>query len=130
LVVCAMTLTAALLVTLGFMKWCNEMTRRFPSCELSAGNPIDKHDGIETAGFYFEMGVAQFAVWGSFATWVGLSVLALLKMCKYHQLENIRVSMFRERQKLISERPGGSLERDWTLERNTPGFSSPNVVKS
>lgn len=117
---CAMTFIAALFVTMGFMKWCDGIMIRFQSCELSAGNPIDKHDGIDTAGFYFEMGIAQFAIWGSWATWVGLTVLSFLKLCRYHQLENIRVSMFRERQKLIGEM-ASSLERDWDVQRSKPG---------
>lgn len=51
------------------------------------------------------MGTAQFGAWASWACWVGLSVFALLKLCQYHQIENMRVSMFRERQRLIN---GGS----------------------
>lgn len=99
-----MTAVAALMVTLGFMTWCDEILKRFPSCDLAAGNAIDKKDDIDTTGFYIEIGVTQFAVWASWATWVGLSVFSILKLCHYHQLENIRVSMYRERQKLISER--------------------------
>lgn len=108
LLLCLMTIIAALIVTLGFTQWCNEMICRFPSCELAAGNAIDKQDGIDTTGFYIEIGVAQFAIWGSWATWVGLSVCSILKLCHYHQLENIKVSMYRERQKLINEAPGTS----------------------
>lgn len=108
LILCLMTIIASLIVTLGFTQWCNEMIRRFPSCDLAAGNPIDKQDGIDTSGFYVEIGVAQFAVWGSWATWVGLSVCSILKLCRYHQLENIKVSMYRERQKLINEVSGTS----------------------
>lgn len=62
----------------------------------------------------------QFGVWGSFASWVGLCVFALLKLCRYHQLENIRVSMYRERQKLINENaesPGSSLGRESTTSQ-------------
>lgn len=84
---------------------------------MAAGQAIDKHDGINTANFYVELGTAQFGVWGSFAMWVGLSVFALLKLCRYHQLENIRVSMYRERQRLINDNsadssPASSLPRD------------------
>lgn len=121
LLLCAMTACAALMVTLGFMRWCDEMTKRFPSCELAAGQLIDKQDGIETAGFFIEIGVAQFAVWGSWATWVGLSVFSILKLCRYHQLENIRVSMYRERQKLINERATtSSLEHDGKFGESGP----------
>lgn len=29
------------------------------SCEIAAGNAIDQLDGIETTGFYIELGTAQ-----------------------------------------------------------------------
>lgn len=114
MLLCGFIVIAAVIVTLGFMTWCQDMTQRFPSCEAAAGQDIDKKDGIHTTGFYIEMGTAQFGTWASFATWVGLSVFALLKLCRYHQLENIRVSMYRERQRLINEggSPTGSLQRD------------------
>ncbi|KAK6635266.1 hypothetical protein RUM44_000517 [Polyplax serrata] len=121
LALCFMTIVASLIVTLGFTQWCNEMIRRFPSCDLAAGNAIDKQDGIDTTGFYIEIGVAQFAVWGSWATWVGLSVFSILKLCRYHQLENIKVSMYRERQKLINESAGtSSLDRGGNLDEGGP----------
>jgi len=102
LFLCAMTIVAALMITLGFLVWCDEMTKRFPSCDLAAGNAIDVADGIDTSGFPIEMGTAQFGAWASWACWVGLTVFAVLKLCRYHQLENMRVSMFRERQRLIN----------------------------
>ncbi|KOC64738.1 Transmembrane protein 179 [Habropoda laboriosa] len=95
------TLVAAIFITLGFMTWCQCMTKRFPSCELAAGNDIDKADGIDTSGFYIELGAAQFGTWTSLSIWVGLSVFAVLKLLRYHQLENMKVSMYRERQRLI-----------------------------
>ncbi|KAJ8970302.1 hypothetical protein NQ317_019339 [Molorchus minor] len=81
----------------------------------AAGQDMDRADEINTAYFYIQLRTAQFGVWGSFTTWVGLSVCALLKLCRYHQLENLRVSMYRERQRLINENsdsPGSSLGRD------------------
>lgn len=95
------TLAAAVIITLGFMTWCQRMTKRFPSCELSAGQDIDKADSIDTSGFHIELGAAQFGAWSSLSIWVGLSVFATLKLLRYHQLENMKVSMYRERQKLI-----------------------------
>lgn len=95
------TLVAAIIITLGFMTWCQCMTKRFPSCELAAGNDIDKADGIDTSGFHIELGAAQFGTWTSLSIWVGLSVFAVLKLLRYHQLENMKVSMYRERQRLI-----------------------------
>ncbi|XP_063976528.1 transmembrane protein 179 [Diachasmimorpha longicaudata] len=95
------TLIAAIIITLGFMTWCGCMTKRFPSCEQAAGNDIDKADGINTSGFHIELGVAQFGAWSSLSIWVGLCVFAVLKLLRYHQLENMKVSMYRERQRLI-----------------------------
>lgn len=91
-------------------------------CELAAGQDIDHGDKIRTDNFYIQLGTAQFGIWGSFATWVGLSVCALLKLCRYHQLENLRVSMYRERQRLINENadsPGSSLGRDSNTSQAT-----------
>jgi hypothetical protein len=54
------------------------------------------------------MGTAQFGAWASWACWVGLTVFAVLKLCRYHQLENMRVSMYRERQRLINGSSGSA----------------------
>ena len=88
---CSMTLTAALFITLGFNVWCGEMTKRFENCADATENDIDKNEGIDPKGFFMQMFTAQFGVWLSWATWCGLTVFALLKLCRYHQQENIRV---------------------------------------
>lgn len=49
------------------------------------------------------MGTAQFGAWGSFAACVGLSVFALLKLINNHQMRNMKVSMYLERQRLVNE---------------------------
>lgn len=104
ILLCSMTVIAAIMITLGFIVWCSDMTQRFPSCETAAGLNITKSDiKIDTSGFYIEMGTAQFGAWGSFAIWVGLSVFALLKLINNHQLRNMKVSMYLERQKLVNE---------------------------
>uniref|UniRef100_A0A182NZY9 Transmembrane protein 179 n=1 Tax=Anopheles epiroticus TaxID=199890 RepID=A0A182NZY9_9DIPT len=101
---CTMTLIAAIIITLGFIAWCEEMTERFPSCEIADGQNITNVElNIQTSGFYIEMGTAQFGAWASFATWVGLSVFSLLKLINNHQVRNIRVSMYIERQRLVNE---------------------------
>ncbi|OWR40867.1 hypothetical protein KGM_212825 [Danaus plexippus plexippus] len=102
-VLCALAVSAASMVTLGFITWCQNIVERFPSCEDATGQDIDKKDKISTHGFYIELGTAQFGAWGAFATWVGLAVFSTLKLCRYHQLQNIQVSMYRERQRLVNE---------------------------
>ncbi|KAJ8723607.1 hypothetical protein PYW07_007587 [Mythimna separata] len=103
MMLCGLTVTAAVIVTLGFMTWCQNIVQRFPSCEVAAGQNIDKADNITTSGFYMEIGSTQFGTWAAFATWVGLAVFSTIKVCRYHQLENIQVSMYRERQRLVNE---------------------------
>ncbi|GBP49873.1 Transmembrane protein 179 [Eumeta japonica] len=105
---CTACLAAAAAVTLGLITWCRNIMERFPSCKIADGLDIDKKDQISTNGFYVEMGTAQFGAWGAFATCVGLTVFSTLKLCRYHQLENIRVSMYRERQRLVNEAAAGA----------------------
>ncbi|KAL5282766.1 TMEM179 family protein [Megaselia abdita] len=95
---------SAIIVTLGFIVWCSDMTERFPSCDMAAGQNItDKSQNLDTSGFYFEMGTSQFGAWGCFAISVGVAVIALLKLINNHQIRNIKVSMYLERQRLVNE---------------------------
>lgn len=57
----AFSILSAIMVTLGFIVWCDGMTERFPSCETAAGQNIihGGQDHIDTSGFYIEMGTAQ-----------------------------------------------------------------------
>lgn len=116
---CGLSLIAALVITFGFIVWCNDMTMRFPSCDMASGQDIDKQDGIDTSNFYFELGTAQFGAWASMACWVGLSIFALLKMFQQHEIQNMRASMLRERQHLINE---AGLDK-----RNKPSYSEKNT---
>ncbi|XP_055302365.1 transmembrane protein 179 [Sitodiplosis mosellana] len=101
---CLMTFGSAIIISLGFITWCSRMTLRFPSCESAAGLNITKEqDHIHTSGFHFEMGIAQFGAWSSFAASVGLTVFALLKLVSDHQLRNMKASMYLERQRLVNE---------------------------
>ncbi|XP_037940926.1 transmembrane protein 179 [Teleopsis dalmanni] len=100
-----MSIMSAIMITLGFIVWCDGMTERFPSCETSAGQNIIHGDtqNLDTSEFYIEMGTAQFGAWGSFAISVGVGVIALLKLINNHQVRNIKVSMYLERQRLVNE---------------------------
>lgn len=103
IILCALVVLAAIMITLGFIVWCSDMTQRFPSCDIADGQNITQEVNINTSGFYNEMGTAQFGAWSSFAIWVGLSMFALLKLINNHQLNNMRVSMYLERQRLVND---------------------------
>nr|CAG4638000.1 EOG090X0BKO [Chydorus sphaericus] len=94
---CFLSLAAAMIITLGFGTWCSDITQRFEECSYAEDENIDQADNINTAGFYLLLGTAQFGAWASWACWTALSVCAVLKLCRYHQRENIRVSMAKER---------------------------------
>lgn len=73
-------------------------------CEIAAGQNITKpEEFVNTSGFYFEMGIAQFGAWSTFAGSVGLTVFAILKVVSDHQLRNMRASMYLERQRLVHD---------------------------
>lgn len=104
LIACASALMSAIFITLGFIVWCGLMNERFPTCDVADGQNITKTDiNINTKGFYMHMGVAQFGGWSCFAVFVGLSTFALLKLINNHQLRNLRVTMYLERQRLVNE---------------------------
>ena len=69
----------------------------------AVGSPIDKEDGIDSNGFYFQMSVAQFGIWLSFTIWIMLLTFSVVKLCRYHHEENLRVSMAKERKRLLNE---------------------------
>jgi hypothetical protein len=98
-----MALAAALVITLGFHAWCKAITQRFEACEDASDNDIDRKDGIDMSGFYMQMGTAQFGAWTSWACCVGLCVFSTLKLCRYHQQENMRISMAHARERLIKK---------------------------
>ena len=69
----------------------------------ATGNTIDKADGIDSDGFYLQISVAQFGIWLSFTVWVTLLAFSMVKLCRYHHQENLRVSMAKERKRLLNE---------------------------
>ncbi|KAK8730439.1 hypothetical protein OTU49_008007 [Cherax quadricarinatus] len=104
LIMSTAALAGALIITIGYQIWCNAIMMRFEACEDATSNDIDKDDDIDTRMFYTQFGTAQFGAWTSWVCWVGLSMFSMLKLCKYHQQENIRVSMARERARLVRDR--------------------------
>merc|ERR1719323_3070532 len=79
------------------------MTRRFPTCSGATGSSIDKAEGIDSNGFYFQISLAQFGIWLSFSIWVMLLTFCTVKLCRLHHEENLRVSMAKERKRLLNE---------------------------
>lgn len=98
-----MIFIASILVTIGFKTWCDAVTQRFRSCDDASVMEISKADNVQTKGFYLQIGTLQFGIWSSWVSCVLLTVLSTLKLCRYHEQEGIRVSMARQRQKIIHQ---------------------------
>lgn len=79
------------------------MTRRYPYCQDAEGNVMDKADNIDSSDFFHQMFTAQFGIWSSFTVWFTILVFSVVKLCRYHHEENLRVSMAKERKRLINE---------------------------
>lgn len=103
LVMVIFVLIAGCFTSVGFKVWCDEMEQRFPTCSEAGGSNIDKADGIDSSGFFFQMSVANFGIWVSFTMWIILLTFSLVKLCRYHKEENLRVSMAKERKRLLNE---------------------------
>lgn len=102
---------ASIMISGGFKVWCDAVTQRFKSCEdASLTQLFPKDNNINTYGFYIHFGTAQFGAWVAFVCWVLLTVLATRKLCRYHEQENMRVSMLRERQRLLQGETGSPSE--------------------
>ena len=81
-----------------------EITKRFENCSDAVGsNTIDKEEKIDTNDFFNQMFTAQFGIWISFTVWFTLLTFSMVKLCRYHHEENLRVSMAKERKRLINE---------------------------
>ena len=81
-----------------------EITKRFENCSDAVGsNTIDKEENIDTNDFFNQMFTAQFGIWISFTVWFTLLTFSVVKLCRYHHEENLRVSMAKERKRLINE---------------------------
>jgi len=117
-VLCVASIIAAMMVTMGFDCWCRSVTKRFETCDDASDSDIDKKDGIDVSGFYMQMGTAQFGAWASWAFSAGLTVFAILKLCRYHQEENMRMSMVKARERLWKNSPEDN--EDLCRERDLP----------
>ena len=58
---------------------------------------------------------------------MGLTVFSIVKLCKYHQQENMRVSMAKERKRLINEDVVNEVQTSGSGGK-TPGRDNPAQV--
>jgi len=99
-----LSLVSALIITFGFKRWCDEMSRRFERCSDATGH-ISNDEHVDSSDFFFHMSLCQAGMWLTFVGVFTGFAFSTLKLCRYHARENVRVSMARERRRLIAGDP-------------------------
>nr|XP_006132478.3 transmembrane protein 179 [Pelodiscus sinensis] len=93
---------ASTIVTVGFNMWCDAVTEKgsMPnSCEEL--QDIDLELNLETSAFYDQFAIAQFGLWAAWLTWLGITILAFLKVYHNYRQEDLLDSLIHEKELLL-----------------------------
>ncbi|KAM4690343.1 transmembrane protein 179 [Rhinophrynus dorsalis] len=97
---------ASTIVSVGFNMWCDAITEKgsLPnSCEELQDRDLELN--LETSSFYDQFAIAQFGLWASWLTWLGITVLAFLKVYHNYRQEDLLDSLIHEKELLIGKSP-------------------------
>ncbi|KAM8920909.1 transmembrane protein 179 [Pelodytes ibericus] len=95
---------ASTIVSVGFNMWCDAITEKgaMPSsCEELQDRDLEL--GLEKSSFYDQFAIAQFGLWASWHTWLGISILAFLKVYHNYRQEDLLDSLIHEKELLIGK---------------------------
>ncbi|XP_071963128.1 transmembrane protein 179-like [Antedon mediterranea] len=100
-----LVMICCLIVTIGFMSWCNSVTSDnfVRSCEMVGYANIWKHAHIDASKFSIQFGITLFGLWFSLFVWFVEMAFSSAKLFQYHQQEDIMRSLMRERQRLLGQ---------------------------
>ncbi|XP_069494241.1 transmembrane protein 179 [Ambystoma mexicanum] len=93
---------ASTIVSVGFNMWCDTITEKGTtprSCEEL--QDIDLELNIENSSFYDQFSIAQFGLWASWLAWLGITILAFLKVYRNYRQEDLLDSLIAEKELLI-----------------------------
>ncbi|NP_001264830.2 transmembrane protein 179 [Gallus gallus] len=96
------TFIASTIVSVGFNMWCDAITEKgsMPnSCEEL--QDIDLELNLENSAFYDQFAVAQFGLWAAWLTWLGITILAFLKVYQNYRQEDLLDSLIHEKELLL-----------------------------
>ncbi|KAJ8409059.1 hypothetical protein AAFF_G00240800 [Aldrovandia affinis] len=94
---------ASTITSVGFNLWCDAVTvgGTMPSsCEEMQGTDLEL--GLDNSSFYDQLAIAQFGLWASWLTWLGLTVLAFLKVYQNYRQQDLLASLVHEKELLLS----------------------------
>ncbi|KAG9336558.1 hypothetical protein JZ751_002905 [Albula glossodonta] len=104
---------ASTIVTVGFNLWCDAITEdgTMPSsCEDLQDTDLEL--GLDNSSFYDQFAIAQFGLWAAWLTWLGITMLAFLKVYHNYRQEDLLDSLIHEKELLLgrSSRRGSDVE--------------------
>ncbi|XP_042301072.1 transmembrane protein 179 isoform X2 [Sceloporus undulatus] len=93
---------ASTIVSVGFNMWCDAITEKgsMPnSCEEL--QDIDLELNLENSAFYDQFAITQFGLWAAWLTWLGITILAFLKVYQNYRQEDLLDSLIHEKELLL-----------------------------
>ncbi|XP_053135213.1 transmembrane protein 179 [Hemicordylus capensis] len=93
---------ASTIVSVGFNMWCDAITEKgsMPnSCEEL--QDIDLELNLENSAFYDQFAITQFGLWAAWLTWLGITILAFLKVYHNYRQEDLLDSLIHEKEFLL-----------------------------
>ncbi|KFW02389.1 PREDICTED: transmembrane protein 179 [Fulmarus glacialis] len=107
------TFIASTIVSVGFNMWCDAITEKgsMPnSCEEL--QDIDLELNLENSAFYDQFAIAQFGLWAAWLTWLGITILAFLKVYHNYRQEDLLDSLIHEKELLLRRSPSRTSLQD------------------
>ncbi|XP_023658170.1 transmembrane protein 179 [Paramormyrops kingsleyae] len=93
---------ACTIISVGFNLWCDAITESgsmISSCEDLQDTDLEL--GLDNSSFYDQFAIAQFGLWAAWLTWLGIAVLAFLKVYHNYRQEDLLDSLVREKELLL-----------------------------
>uniref|UniRef100_A0A8C5WFS5 Transmembrane protein 179 n=1 Tax=Leptobrachium leishanense TaxID=445787 RepID=A0A8C5WFS5_9ANUR len=97
---------ASTIVSVGFNMWCEAITEKgtMPySCEELQSKDLELN--VENSSFYDQFAIAQFGLWASWLSWLGITILTFLKVHHNYRQEDLLDSLIHEKEHLIGKSP-------------------------
>ncbi|XP_054894331.1 transmembrane protein 179 isoform X2 [Poeciliopsis prolifica] len=91
------------IVSVGFNLWCDAVTESgtMPnSCEELQDTDLEL--GVDNSAFYDQFVIAQFGLWAAWLSWLGITVLAFLKVYHNYRQDDLLDSLIHEKELLLS----------------------------
>ncbi|KAL8168889.1 UNVERIFIED_CONTAM: hypothetical protein K2H54_022281 [Gekko kuhli] len=93
---------ASTIVSVGFKMWCDAVTDKgsMPySCEEL--QDIDLELNLENSSFYDQFAITQFGLWAAWLSWLGITILAFMKVYHNYRQEDLLDSLIHEKEFLL-----------------------------